>query len=58
MEAHKVEYVAVLEGEEGKPGSSRMIHVSGDPETVRLVKELIRERLGAGGLATRGQPVR
>lgn len=58
MEAHKVEYVAVLEGEEGRPGSSRTIHISGDPEVVQAVKELLRERLGAGSLATKRTPAR
>lgn len=45
MSTKTTRYIAVLEGE--GPGTSRPIIATADPETVRRVIEIIRERMTA-----------
>lgn len=41
-----VRYIAVMEGEEGHPGSSRAVLLANDPDTVKQVVRLIGDRMG------------
>lgn len=41
-----VRYIAVMEGEHGKPGTSRAILIASDPETVKKVIRIIGEDVG------------
>lgn len=41
-----IRYIAVMEGEEGRPGSSRAVLIYRDAATVERVIRLIGERMG------------
>jgi hypothetical protein len=41
-----VRYIAVMEGEDGRAGSSRPVLLASDPETVKQVVRLIGDRMG------------
>jgi hypothetical protein len=43
-----VRYVAVMEGEDGVPGSSRPVLIAGDPTTVERVMRVISDRVNSG----------
>lgn len=40
-----VRYIAIMEGEEGRPGSSRPVLLFSDPETVERVIRMIGDRV-------------
>lgn len=42
-----VRYVAVMEGEDGVPGSSRPVLIAGDPTTVERVMRVIGDRINS-----------
>ncbi len=41
-----VRYIAVMEGEEGRPGSSRAVLIASHPDTVEKVVRIIGDQMG------------